>query len=196
MRKISIVAIAAAIMLAFSVPGSSGTAEARGWCNKHLSSKFCLKKQARKDYRENRQGRRFLKHQGHQPSPGIFTKERTKFGAKFGDRGGWSRDGRSNWGRPGWGRGPGWGPPRPYYRPDPGAAIVGGIIGGFIGNVFAPRPTVVVEDDEDRDEENGQEVVLTPWTADWYSYCGNKYESFDAKTGFYTTHDGRKVFCK
>lgn len=208
MKKISVVAIALTFLFGVT---SVGPAEAKGWCDNHPEKAFCVKKESIKAKikanREARKDKREARKAARGDSPGVFTKERNKFGGQQnvvvnvqqnsgrngGDRGrgggggGWDR-GR---GGGGWGRGPGW--YGPHYGPDPSVAIVGGIIGGFIGNVFAPRPNVVVVEEQARQPEG---VVITPWTADWYSYCGNKFETFDAKTGYYTTHDSRKVFCQ
>jgi hypothetical protein len=39
-------------------------------------------------------------------------------------------------------------------------------------------------------------VVYQPWTPTWYSYCGDRYRSFDASTGYYLGYDGDYHFCR
>ena len=38
--------------------------------------------------------------------------------------------------------------------------------------------------------------ALEPWTSEWYAYCADKYRSFDARSGTYTTYSGEKRFCR
>lgn len=35
-----------------------------------------------------------------------------------------------------------------------------------------------------------------PWTAEWYSYCANKYRSFDARTGTFQPYHGPRRLCR
>ena len=37
--------------------------------------------------------------------------------------------------------------------------------------------------------------ALTPWTADWYDYCADRYRSFKPRNGTYTGYDGQQHFC-
>lgn len=198
MKKI---VIALTVVLAFMLAplgGTNGAAQA-GWCDKHAEKAFCVKKEARKAKREARKAL---------PSPGVATKEHTPKGTKFRgndqnvtvnvvQQGGGDRDrdrsrGRGDGRGDGWGRGrgDGWGRGRGGY--DPSVAIVGGILGGFIGNVFAPKPepqVVVVQAPAPAPEGPA------PWTPDWYNYCNAKYRSFDARTGYFTGYDGIQRFC-
>lgn len=34
-----------------------------------------------------------------------------------------------------------------------------------------------------------------PWSQGWYAWCGDRYRSFDARTGTYTGYDGVRRFC-
>ena len=34
-----------------------------------------------------------------------------------------------------------------------------------------------------------------PWTPEWYSYCGERYQSFDERTGYFLGFDGDYHFC-
>ena len=36
---------------------------------------------------------------------------------------------------------------------------------------------------------------LEPWTPQWYSWCTQKYRSFNAETGTFRGYDGRNHFC-
>jgi hypothetical protein len=35
-----------------------------------------------------------------------------------------------------------------------------------------------------------------PWSEGWYSYCGQRYRSFDLRTGYFMGYDGRAHFCQ
>ncbi|MCV6574688.1 MAG: BA14K family protein [Cohaesibacter sp.] len=35
-----------------------------------------------------------------------------------------------------------------------------------------------------------------PWTGAWYRYCAERYRSFNARTGHFTTYSGKKRFCR
>lgn len=37
--------------------------------------------------------------------------------------------------------------------------------------------------------------TLEPWTAEWRSYCKQRFQSFNATTGTYTGYDGKSHFC-
>jgi hypothetical protein len=36
---------------------------------------------------------------------------------------------------------------------------------------------------------------MEPWTAEWRSYCAERYQSFNARTGTYKGYDGQSHFC-
>lgn len=36
---------------------------------------------------------------------------------------------------------------------------------------------------------------LRPWSPQWYTYCQNRYRSFDPGSGTFTGYDGRQHFC-
>jgi hypothetical protein len=171
MKKL-IVAVALAFAFLVAGPGGgTGFAEAKGWCKKHAEKSFCLKKEARKAKREARKDARRVE------------KKTTLFGAHR-DRG-----------RDGWGHRPSYRPyyrphPRPGwgYRPDGSEFWTGAIIGGIIGNLWG-------RNDAEEPENDAELVVLKPFTTEWYEYCAGKYQSFDAKTGFYVTNEGQKKFC-
>jgi hypothetical protein len=37
---------------------------------------------------------------------------------------------------------------------------------------------------------------LEPWTPGWYSYCSQRYRSFDSQSGTFVGYDGREHFCR
>ena len=39
-------------------------------------------------------------------------------------------------------------------------------------------------------------VVYEAWTPGWYSYCGQRYRSFNRHTGYYLGYDGGYHFCR
>lgn len=59
---------------------------------------------------------------------------------------------------------------------------------------YAPRPH------PDRDypvysDRVAYDGSLEPWTAEWYQYCSDRYQSFNPHTGTFNGYDGHKHFC-
>ena len=68
-----------------------------------------------------------------------------------------------------------------------GGGFLSGVIGGAIGSAIVngleqPAPSAP--------------VPLQPFTPPWYTYCGQKYASFNAQTGYFTGFDGKPYFCQ
>ena len=36
---------------------------------------------------------------------------------------------------------------------------------------------------------------IEPWSREWYRFCSDRYQSFNAETGTYRGYDGRNHFC-
>ena len=89
----------------------------------------------------------------------------------------------------GWRGGHGWHGHSRYWRPDPGSAFLGGLIGGVVGAWFTPSPPPVIVLAPPVPE-------LVPWSPQWMDYCQSKYRSFDARSGFYTGYDQQQHFCQ
>ncbi len=53
--------------------------------------------------------------------------------------------------------------------------------------VYAPPPPVVYAP-----------VAYGPpaWSPEWYTYCAQRYRSFDARSGYFTGYDGLPYFCR
>jgi BA14K-like protein len=34
------------------------------------------------------------------------------------------------------------------------------------------------------------------WSPEWYTYCAQRYRSFNARTGYFTGYDGQPYFCQ
>ena len=73
-----------------------------------------------------------------------------------------------------------------------GSGFLGGIIGGAIGSIFAPAPVIV---------EQAPVIVqpapaLVPWSPQWYTYCAQRYRTFDAHSGMFIGFDGKPYFCQ
>jgi hypothetical protein len=91
-------------------------------------------------------------------------------------------------------------------RADGGDALLGGVLGfaagAIVGNATArprpyyyePAPVYVAPPPPPRPV-----VVYTygpePWTPEWYAYCGQKFGSFDARSGTYLGYDGYRHMC-
>ncbi len=99
----------------------------------------------------------------------------------------------------GWGghgpywHGGGWGGPG-YW----GAGLIGLGVGAVIGSAlagpayvgpppvgYAPPPPAVAAG-----------YGPPPWSPEWYDYCGQRYRSFNARTGYFTGYDGLPHFCQ
>lgn len=89
-------------------------------------------------------------------------------------RGHWEGGGgqRHEWGHPDWGR--------HYSPPDASTAFLGGVLGGFLGGLFAPAPV----------------PEMAQGSPEWMAYCQNKYKSFNPETGTYTGYDGQQHPCQ
>ena len=67
-------------------------------------------------------------------------------------------------------------PPRPaYHPPHPATAYQPPVV------AYNPPPT---------------SVAPAPWSPAWFTYCKNKYRSFNPNTGTYRTYSGRDRFCQ
>jgi hypothetical protein len=88
-----------------------------------------------------------------------------------------------------------------YYRghggSNWGAGLLGFGIGAIVGSALTPRE-VYVEPDYDYYEPVAGPVGYgpPPWTPAWYTYCKQRYRSFNAKTGYFTGYDGLPYFCQ
>jgi len=83
-------------------------------------------------------------------------------------------------GRGGWHRGGG----------DIGGAVVGGVIGGVIGSVFAPRPQYYPQP-----YYPPPQPYYQPQQVDPYTYCTQRFRSWNPQTGFYVGYDGQYHRC-
>jgi len=77
-----------------------------------------------------------------------------------------------------------------------GAGLLGFGVGAIVGSALAPRE-VYVEPPEP--EYYGPAPVAygpPPWTPEWYTYCKQRYRSFNARTGYFVGYDGLPYFCQ
>jgi hypothetical protein len=98
----------------------------------------------------------------------------------------------------GWGHGPywhggGWGGPG-YWS----AGLIGLGVGAAIGSALAapayvgPPPVGYAPPPAYAAAGYGP----APWSPEWYDYCGQRYRSFNAHTGYFTGYDGLPHFCQ
>ena len=73
-----------------------------------------------------------------------------------------------------WGHHEGWGG---------GGSFLGGVIGGLIGSQIAPAYVPPAP-------------AYVPWTPAWYTYCAQRYQSFNPQNGSFTGYDGAVRFCQ
>ncbi|MFN3170949.1 MAG: BA14K family protein [Hyphomicrobiales bacterium] len=73
------------------------------------------------------------------------------------------------------------------------AGGIGFVAGTIVGSALtqAHQPRVVYHQ---------QPVVVharpAPWTPAWYSYCSNRYRSFNPQTGYFLAYSGNYTFCQ
>jgi hypothetical protein len=83
-------------------------------------------------------------------------------------------------------------------------ALIGGAAGTVVGAANAGsnwdrRYRYAYDDCMRRSASTRQPVYAgapRPGTRAWIDYCASKYRSFNARTGTYTTYDGRQVPCR
>lgn len=61
-------------------------------------------------------------------------------------------------------------------------------------NYFPPRPNASYDEPRVIYDEPVH-ASTEPWTPAWFSYCENRFRSFDAETGTYLGFDGKRHFC-
>jgi len=93
---------------------------------------------------------------------------------------------------------------RGYYRHGYGggwgAGLLGFGIGAIVGSALTPRE-VYIEPYDDYEPAYGPAAYgpgygPPPWTPEWYTYCAQRYRSFNARTGYFTGYDGLPYFCQ
>lgn len=60
---------------------------------------------------------------------------------------------------------------------------------------YEPRPRYVVRPRPVVRQYYRYSGGIEPWTPEWYNYCGNRYRSFNARSGTFTGYDGQQHFC-
>ena len=76
-----------------------------------------------------------------------------------------------------------------------GAGLLGFGIGAIVGSALAPRE-VYVEPDYEPAYYGPAAYGPPPWTPEWYTYCAQRYRSFNARTGYFRGYDGLPYFCQ
>ena len=91
-----------------------------------------------------------------------------------------------------------------HYHGGGGNAVAAGVVGlaagAIIGSALAkPRyyePVPVYPAPRRVYVEPVPVYEFEPWTAEWYSYCADRYRSFDARSGTFMGYDGYRHFCQ
>jgi hypothetical protein len=103
-------------------------------------------------------------------------------------------DAGHGWGGHGWGGGHwrgGWGWGGPGYW---GAGLIGLGVGAAVGAALTapayagppPGPYAPV----------AGAYGPPAWSPEWYTYCAQRYRSFNARTGYFIGYDGQPYFCQ
>jgi len=85
-----------------------------------------------------------------------------------------------------------------YWGGGWGAGLVGLGVGAVIGSALAapvyvgPPPSVIYAPAAYGPGPYGPPA----WTPEWYTYCAQRYRSFDSHTGYFTGYDGQPYFCQ
>jgi hypothetical protein len=79
-------------------------------------------------------------------------------------------------------------PRRVYVQPDPVYVEPGYEDEGAAQQDYYPNPPM-------RQNVRSSAGALEPWTAQWRSYCAQRYQSFNARTGTYKGYDNQDHFC-
>lgn len=106
-------------------------------------------------------------------------------------------------------RGGGW--HHSYHSHGSGDAVAAGVLGlaagAIIGGALTSRPDYYEPDYVVRRPYPGParryypvgrvayEGAVEPWTPEWYSYCSDRYRTFNARSGTFTGYDGQQHFC-
>jgi BA14K-like protein len=77
-----------------------------------------------------------------------------------------------------------------------GAGLVGFGVGALVGTALAPREVYVEPDDYYEPVAGPVGYGPPPWSPEWYTYCKQRYRSFNAHTGYFTGYDGQPYFCQ
>jgi hypothetical protein len=79
-----------------------------------------------------------------------------------------------------------------------GAGIVGFGIGAIVGSALTPREVYVTPPPPPPPAYYYSPAAYGPpaWTPDWYTYCAQRFRSFNPHTGYFTGYDGLPYFCQ
>jgi BA14K-like protein len=91
----------------------------------------------------------------------------------------------------GHGWGPGWGGPG-YW----GAGLIGLGVGAAIGTALAAPAYVGPPPPPGAYAPVASAYGPPAWTPEWYTYCAQRYRSFNSHTGYFTGYDGQPYFCQ
>ena len=72
------------------------------------------------------------------------------------------------------------------------AGAIGFVAGTIVGTAVTSQPRVVYAQPQTGVVHGG----LQPWTPAWYSYCSQRYRSFNPQTGYFLAYSGHYTFCR
>ena len=77
-----------------------------------------------------------------------------------------------------------------------GAGLVGFGIGTIVGSALAPREVYVAPPPPEAVYYGPAAYGPPTWTPEWYTYCAQRYRSFNPRTGYFMGYDGLPYFCQ
>jgi hypothetical protein len=79
-----------------------------------------------------------------------------------------------------------------------GAGLIGFGVGAIVGSALTPREVYVAPPPPPAYPAYYGPVAYGPpaWTPEWYAYCGQRYQSFDPRSGYFVGYNGVAYFCR
>ena len=80
----------------------------------------------------------------------------------------------------------------------------GALIGGALASqprYYEPEPTYIIREPRPARvrryyRDDYYPATFEPWSSEWYSYCSDRYRSFNPRTGTFLGYDGLQHFCR
>lgn len=78
-----------------------------------------------------------------------------------------------------------------------GAGLLGFGVGAIVGSALTPREVYIAPPPPPPPAYYGPvSYGPPPWSPEWYAYCGQRYQSFNPRTGYFMGYNGVAYFCQ